>query len=148
MFFMLDLCVLFSFVCIVIRRLECTVVFVVGALDHNYVKVVVFWSNYCFYFDAGQLAISQYPEGPATGHLDTGFSRFPSVYKRMLRRFPPYQVASTCFSCSPPDLTLILLMWKIGRAPNNASKWQMGFNSVFKGLNSVVSNCLLSYYVK
>ena len=31
----------------------------------------------CFYFDAGQLAISQYPEGPATGHLDTGFSWFP-----------------------------------------------------------------------
>ena len=31
--------------------------------------------------DAGQLARSQYPEGPATGHLDTGFSWFPSVYK-------------------------------------------------------------------
>jgi hypothetical protein len=25
-------------------------------------------------------------------------------------------------------------MWKIWRAPNNASKWQMGFNSAFKGL--------------
>jgi len=24
-------------------------------------------------------------------------------------------------------LTLILLTWKIWRAPNNASKWQMGF---------------------
>ena len=24
--------------------------------------------------DAGLLARSQYPEGPATGHLDTGFS--------------------------------------------------------------------------
>jgi hypothetical protein len=33
----LDLCVLFSFVCIAIRCLECIVVFVVGALDHNYV---------------------------------------------------------------------------------------------------------------
>ena len=31
-------------------------------------------------------------------------------------------------------LTLILLTWRIGRAPNNASKWQMGFNSAFKGL--------------
>jgi len=30
---------------------------------------------------AGLLARSQYPEGPATGHLDTGFSCFPSVYK-------------------------------------------------------------------
>jgi len=26
-------------------------------------------------------------------------------------------------------------MWRIGWAPNNASKWQMGFNSAFKGLN-------------
>ena len=26
-----------------------------------------------FTLDAGLLAISQYPEGPATGHLDTGF---------------------------------------------------------------------------
>jgi len=26
--------------------------------------------------DAGLLARSQYPEGPATGHLDTGFSWF------------------------------------------------------------------------
>jgi hypothetical protein len=25
-------------------------------------------------------------------------------------------------------------MWRIWWAPNNASKWQIGFNSVFKGL--------------
>ena len=31
-------------------------------------------------------------------------------------------------------LTLILLTWRIWRAPNNASKWQMKFNSEFKGL--------------
>ena len=54
--------------------------------------------------DAGLLARSQYPEGPATGHLDTGFSWFPFVYKRMLRRFPSFQVATTCLSYSPPDL--------------------------------------------
>jgi hypothetical protein len=29
---------------------------------------------------------------------------------------------------------LIPLMWNIGRVPNNVSKWQMGFNSAFKGL--------------
>ena len=28
----------------------------------------------CFTLDAGLLARSRYPEGPATGHLDTGFS--------------------------------------------------------------------------
>jgi len=56
---------------------------------------------------AGLLARSQYPEGPATGHLDTGFSRFPCVYKQTLRRFPTFQVATTCFSCSPPDLNFL-----------------------------------------
>jgi len=58
--------------------------------------------------DGGLLARSQYPEGPATGHLDTGFSLFPCVYKRMLRRFPRFQVATTCFSYSPPDLNFLV----------------------------------------
>ena len=31
-------------------------------------------------------------------------------------------------------LTLILLMWRIWWAPNNASRWQRGFNLAFKGL--------------
>jgi len=31
-------------------------------------------------------------------------------------------------------LTLIPLTWRIWWAPNNASRWQMGFNSAFKGL--------------
>ena len=57
--------------------------------------------------DAGLLARSQYLEGPATGHLDTGFSWFPCVYKRMLRWFPSFQVATTCFSCSPPDVNFL-----------------------------------------
>ena len=63
--------------------------------------------------DAGLLARIQYPEGPATGHLDTGFSWFPCVYKRMLRRFPSFQVATTCFSCSPPDLNFLVTFFHI-----------------------------------
>jgi len=31
-------------------------------------------------------------------------------------------------------LTLTLLMWKKWLAHNNASRWQVGFNSAFKGL--------------
>jgi hypothetical protein len=31
-------------------------------------------------------------------------------------------------------LTLILLTWRIWWVPNNARRWQMGFNSAFKGL--------------
>ena len=56
---------------------------------------------------AGLLARSQYPEGLATGHLDTGFSWFPCFYKRMLSWFPRLQVATACFSCSPPDLNFL-----------------------------------------
>jgi hypothetical protein len=56
--------------------------------------------------DAELLARSQYPEGPATGHLGTGFYWFLCVYKQMLRWLLCFQVATTCFSCSPPDLKL------------------------------------------
>jgi DNA-binding transcriptional regulator of glucitol operon len=31
-------------------------------------------------------------------------------------------------------LNLILLTWRKWYAPNNASRWQMGFNPAFKGL--------------
>jgi len=37
-----------------------------------------------------------------------------------------------------PYLTLSPLTWKIWQAPNIVSKWQMGFNSAFKELISVV----------
>ena len=42
-------------------------------------------------------------------------------------------------------LTLILLTWRIEWAHNNASKWQIGFNWLFKGLNyiEVLSNISL-----
>jgi hypothetical protein len=42
------------------------------------------------------------------------------------------------FFPSWPILTLNLLTWRIWWAPNNASKWQMGFNSAFKGLTQYV----------
>ena len=57
--------------------------------------------------DAGLMARIQYPEGPATGHLDTGFSSFPCVYKRKLRWFPSLQFATACLSFSPPDLNFL-----------------------------------------
>ena len=44
-----------------------------------------------FTLDAGLLARSQYSEGPATGHLDTGFSWFPCVYNQTLRWFQRFQ---------------------------------------------------------
>jgi len=74
-----------------------------------YLMCFVLLCVYCCltYLVAGLLARSQYPEGPATGHLGTCFSWFLCVYKRMLRWFPRLQVATGCFSCSPPDLNFL-----------------------------------------
>jgi hypothetical protein len=41
--------------------------------------------------------------------LDSRFSWFTFVYKRMLRWFPRFQVATICFSCRPPELKVNLL---------------------------------------
>ena len=73
------MCIVVScLVCIVVSCLVCIVVVVLCVLLSSYVYIAVFT------LDAGLLARSQYSEGPATGHLDTGFSWFPSVYKQML----------------------------------------------------------------
>ena len=45
--------------------------------------------------------------------------------------------------CVSVDLNLNPLTWKIRWAPNNASRWQMGFNSAFKGLNRYHSRLML-----
>ena len=74
----------------------------------SYVYLLYYVCTAVLTLDAGLLARSQYPEGPATGHLGTDFSWFPCVYKRMLRWFPSFQVATTCLSCSPPDLNFLV----------------------------------------
>ena len=53
------------------------------------------------------------PEGSLTLSLATDFSWFPCVYKPMLRWFPSFQVATTCFSCSPPDLNFLVTFFHI-----------------------------------
>jgi len=63
--------------------------------------------------DPGLLSRRQYLEGPATSHLDTGFSWIPCFYKRLLRWSPSFQVATTCFSCSPPDLNFLVTFFHI-----------------------------------
>ena len=101
-------CIVVVVLCIVVSCLVCIVVVVLCVLLSSYVYLLY---NVCialFTLDAGLLARSQYPEGPATGHLDTGFSWFPCVYKQMLRRFSIFQVATTCFSCSLPDLNVLV----------------------------------------
>jgi len=48
-------------------------------------------------------------------------------YRAIKKKYPPKNLAS---------LTLILLTWRIWRAPNNASRSQMAFKTAFKGLNT------------
>ena len=101
-------CILRRLLCIVVSCLVCFVVVVLRVLMSSYVYLLY---NVCiavFTLDAGLLARSQYSEGPATGHLDTGFSWFPCAQKQMLRWFSRFQIATTCFSCSPPDLNLLV----------------------------------------
>ena len=100
-----------------------------------------------FTLDAGLLARSQYSEGPATGHLDTGFSRFPCVYKQMLRRFPTLQVATTCISCSPSDSTNrfhVLYTCKI----TTASGWQPNYSLLLLLLLLLLYHMSFTYLVK
>ena len=78
---------------------------VLSLLPHVYCFTICVLLSYNF--SCRMLARSQYPQGPATGHLSTGFSWFPCVYKRMLRWFPRLQVATACFSCSSPDLNFL-----------------------------------------
>jgi len=82
----------------------CIVVTVLCVLLSSYVYLLYYVCIAVFTLDAGLLARSQYSKGPATDYLDTGLSWFPCVYKQMLRWFSTFQVATTYFSCSPPDL--------------------------------------------
>ena len=70
-------CILRFLVCIVVSCLLCTVVVVLCVLLSSYLYLLYCVCIAVFTLYAGLLARSQYSEGPATGHLDTGFSRFP-----------------------------------------------------------------------
>ena len=67
-------CILSCLVCIVVSCLVCVVVVVLCVLLSSYVYLLYYVCTAVFTLDAGLLARSQYSEGPATGHLDTGFS--------------------------------------------------------------------------
>ena len=97
----------FMCICCTLMCICCTYVY----LLYSYVYLLYYVCIDILTLDAGLLPRSQYPEVPATGHLDTGFSWFPCVYKRMLRWFPSFQVATTCLSCSPPDLNFLVIFF-------------------------------------
>ena len=69
----------------------CIVVVVLCVLLSSDVYLLYYVCTAVCNLDAGLLAISQYSEGPATGHLDTGFCWFPCVHKQTLRWCPRYK---------------------------------------------------------
>ena len=84
-------------VCIVVVVLCVLLLVVLCVLLSSYVYLLHYVFIAVFTLDAGLLACDRPP-----GH------RFflVSVYKQMLRWFPRFQVATTCFSCNPPELNL------------------------------------------
>ena len=67
------------------------------------------------------------------GHKDGCYeanSRFSQLCEKLLTTKPFYKPSSQATA----RLTPTLLTWRIWRASTNASKWQMRFNSAFKGL--------------
>ena len=107
-------CIVVVVFCVLLVVLCVLLLVVLRVLLSSYVYFLYCVCIAVFTLDVGLLARSQYSEGPVTGHLDTGFSWFPCVYKQMLRLFPTFQVDTTCFSCSPPDLNLLVTNFLFG----------------------------------
>jgi hypothetical protein len=61
--------------------------------------------------------------------------RLPLQKKKSVRtKLYTKEMNTLCVICSSRTVTLILLTSTKWWAPASASKWQMGFNSAFKGL--------------
>ena len=113
------LCIICSFVIcfIVLSR----VFFVCKCVLYNWhrVSTQMYLSNISIYVYIYILYLPG-PEDPATGYLGTDFLGFPVlVYKRMLRWFPGLQLATACFSCSPPDLNFLVPYFVLMYMHNN-----------------------------
>ena len=63
--------------CIVVVVLCVLLLVILCVMLSSYVYLLYYVCIAVFTLDAGLLARSQYSEGPATGHLDTGFSWCP-----------------------------------------------------------------------
>jgi len=75
--------------------------------------------------------IIQFPR-PLTNFHGILVSIHVSVEDLRKQIFDKWKTAAVTFPLR--NLTLNPLTWKTWWAPNNASRWQMGFNSAFKGL--------------
>ena len=68
--YLMCICCTLMCICCTLMCICCTYVY----LLYSYAYLLYYVCIAVLTLDAGLLARSQYPEGPATGHLDTGFS--------------------------------------------------------------------------
>ena len=73
------MCVLLLVLSCLVRNCCWLAVCIVVVILCVFVVLCVHCCLFCT-LDAGLLARNQYPGGPATGHIDTGFSWFPFVF--------------------------------------------------------------------
>ena len=78
-FFVFITCISVNRICLACIVVILCVMFISFVFVVPYVYLLYYVCTAVLTLDAGLLARSQYPEGPATGHLDTGFSWFPCV---------------------------------------------------------------------
>ena len=71
------MCIVVGVLCVIVSRLVCIIVVVLCVLLSSYVYLLYYVCIVVFTLDAGLVARTQYSEGPATGHFDTGFSWIP-----------------------------------------------------------------------
>ena len=75
-------------------------------------------------------------------------SWYPCVYKQMLRWLPRLQVATACFSCSPPDLNLLDPYFISMYMHNNHCHWvtaHLQLNILYYVMFCSVMLCMLGY---
>ena len=91
------------------------------------VTVIIYWRFFFFIFIIKYMTNRNRIQ--LTGHANKELSKYASYSNLLLttNNFKQFSI-----------LTLILLTWRIWWAPNNASRWQMGINSAFKGLNRLI----------
>ena len=109
---------------------------------------IVFYPMYILILNVHCCVPSQY--GIQACYALTGTTCYRTQAQKLLRRPENFNI-SCMFQENHtmlPYSTLILLTWRILWAPNNARKWQMGFNLVFKGLKCFHLKVKLSMNVK
>jgi len=101
-----NMCVLLVVSFVLLLVVFCVFFIVLCVLVSSYVYLLYYVCIAVFTLDAG-LLLSVF--GRSCDHPPRHrFFLFPCVYKQMLRWFPTFQVATTCFLCSPPDLNLLV----------------------------------------